>query len=189
VRLRKNSASTFDFAGAKAYLLPIMLSLLEETRLAINSLGSYAQDLVNPTLRLGVTGLSRAGKTVFITALVQGLLNGARWPVFEAQAKGRIARVRLADQPNAHIPRFPYEDNARALSGDGRHWPEGTRRISEIRLVIDYASEKGLFRGKEKSLTLDIVDYPGEWLLDLPLLTFSFAEWSNKSLLKSRPGQ
>ncbi len=163
-----------------------MLPILDETRLALASLGSYAHDLVQPTLRLGVTGLSRAGKTVFITALVQGLLNGARWPVFEAQAKGRIARVRLAEQPNAHIPRFPFEDHARALTGEDRHWPEGTRRISEIRLVIDYASEKGLWRGRERSLTLDIVDYPGEWLLDLPLLAFTYAEWSAKSLLKSR---
>ncbi len=25
-------------------------------------------------------------------------------------------------------------------------------------------------RGGERTLTLDLVDYPGEWLLDLPLL-------------------
>jgi alkylation response protein AidB-like acyl-CoA dehydrogenase len=45
--------------------------------------------VARPTLRLGVTGLSRSGKTVFITALVQALTGGARLPVFRAQAQGR----------------------------------------------------------------------------------------------------
>jgi predicted YcjX-like family ATPase len=35
-------------------------------------------------------------------------------------------------------------------------------------------------------LTLDIVDYPGEWLLDLPLLQKSFEQWSTESLALSR---
>ena len=30
------------------------------------------------------------------------------------------------------------------------------------------------------TLYLDIVDYPGEWLLDLPLLELSYAEWSEQ---------
>ncbi|WP_204279626.1 YcjX family protein, partial [Serratia marcescens] len=30
-------------------------------------------------------------------------------------------------------------------------------------------------------LSLDIVDYPGEWLLDLPLLNKSYAEFSSDS--------
>ncbi len=29
-------------------------------------------------------------------------------------------------------------------------------------------------------LYLDIVDYPGEWLLDLPLLDLSYAQWSEQ---------
>lgn len=154
---------------------------LNETRLAARSLAAYATDWANPTLRLGVTGLSRSGKTVFITALVHGLLTAARWPVFEAQAQGRIARVRLEPQPDDGIPRFPYEDHLATLTGP-REWPEGTKRISEIRLAIDFASNSGFFRGSEKTLTLDIVDYPGEWLLDLPLLAQSYAEWSRRSI-------
>jgi predicted YcjX-like family ATPase len=158
---------------------------LNETRLAARSLTAYATDWVNPTLRLGVTGLSRSGKTVFITALVHGLLTAARWPVFEAQAQGRIARVRLEPQPDDGIPRFPYEDHLQTLAGP-REWPEGTKRISEIRLAIDFASNSGFFRGSEKTLTLDIVDYPGEWLLDLPLLAQSYAEWSRRSIEAAR---
>lgn len=158
---------------------------LNETRLAARSLAAYATDWASPTLRLGVTGLSRSGKTVFITALVHGLLTAARWPVFEAQSQGRIARVRLEPQPDDGIPRFPYEDHLQTLTGP-REWPEGTKRISEIRLAIDFASNSGFLRGSEKTLTLDIVDYPGEWLLDLPLLAQSYTEWSRRSIDAAR---
>jgi predicted YcjX-like family ATPase len=33
-----------------------------------------------------------------------------------------------------------------------------------------------------KTVHLDIVDYPGEWLLDLPLMNLSYAEWSEQAL-------
>ena len=46
--------------------------------------------LTEPTLRLGVTGLARAGKTVFITSLVANLLDRGRMAGLDAQASGRI---------------------------------------------------------------------------------------------------
>ena len=39
-----------------------------------------------------------------------------------------------------------------------------------------------------RTLTLDIVDYPGEWLLDLPLLGKSYEQWSAESLAQARQG-
>ncbi|MBR7551704.1 YcjX family protein, partial [Mycobacterium tuberculosis] len=42
-------------------------------------------------------------------------------------------------------------------AGVERRWPDGTRRISELRLVIDYVSEAGFIRGSNRTLTLDIV--------------------------------
>ena len=133
--------------------------------------GSFVSDLFTPTLRLGVTGLARAGKTVFITALVHALLNGTRLPVFEAMAGGRILSTDLEPQPDDDLPRFAYEDHVAALTGENRHWPDSTRQISQLRLTIDY-NPRGLIArnfGSGRS-HLDIVDYPGEWLLDLPLL-------------------
>ncbi len=115
---------------------------VNETRLAARSIAAYATDWASPTLRLGVTGLSRSGKTVFITALVHGLLTASRWPVFEAQAQGRLARVRLEPQADDGIPRFPYEEHLATLTAR-REWPEGTKRISEIRLALDFASNTG----------------------------------------------
>ena len=55
--------------------------LLEEARLSARALMDYGDGLFNPTVRLGVTGLSRAGKTVFISAFIHNLLNGGRLPL------------------------------------------------------------------------------------------------------------
>ena len=157
--------------------------IFEQARLSARALAEFGEGLFNPTVRLGITGLSRAGKTVFITALVHGLIRGGRFPVFEALANGRIAGARLAPQPDDAVPRFDYESHLRALLGE-RRWPESTRQISELRVVIDYQSANGAMR----TLTLDIVDYPGEWLLDLPLLDKSYEQWSAESLVQSRNG-
>ena len=157
--------------------------IIEEARLAARAAADYGSNLLNPTLRLGVTGLSRSGKTVFITALIHALLHGTRLPVFEALTSGRIARVRLSPQPDASVPRFDYETHLRDLT-KARRWPESTRQISELRLLIEYQSKNG----RERTLTLDIVDYPGEWLLDLLLLDKSYEEWSAQSLALSREG-
>jgi predicted YcjX-like family ATPase len=164
-------------------MLATLATIAEEARLAARALADFAGHAINPTVRLGVTGLSGAGKTVFITALVHALLNGGRLPLFEALATGRIARVTLKPQPDDAIPRFDYETHARTLVAE-RAWPQSTRRISELRLVIAYQSAKGAAR--ERTLTLDIVDYPGEWLLDLPLLSTSYAQWSRQTLELSR---
>ena len=155
--------------------------ILEEARLSARALLDYGEHFFNPTVRLGVTGLSRAGKTVFITALIHGLTRGGRFPVFEAFATGRIARAHLAPQPDDAVPRFDYETHVRTLIEE-RRWPNSTVDISELRLVIDYQRQNGA----DRRLTLDIVDYPGEWLLDLPLLNKSYEQWSRESLALSR---
>lgn len=173
--------------AARVHIDPIVSSafsdLIEQARLAARSVIEYGEGLIHPTVRLGITGLSRAGKTVFITALVHGLVRGGRLPVFEALAEGRIARARLVPQPDDAVPRFDYENHVRALIED-RTWPQSTRQISELRVVIDYQSQSGSMR----ELVLDMVDYPGEWLLDLPLLSKSFETWSAETLAASRQG-
>ena len=161
-------------------------NFLFETRNAASSLVDY---VTGNGLRLGVTGLSRAGKTVFITALVQNLMrasaavrDGERvLPVFRVHAEGRLIRARLQPQPDDHVPRFAYEDHLASLTGADRHWPESTRRISELRLTIEFERGAGWLQGASE-LTIDIVDYPGEWLLDLPLLSKSYAQWSRETL-------
>src|ERR1700760_2342791 len=162
-------------------MAPSFSEIIEEARLSARSLLDYGESFFNPTVRLGVTGLSRAGKTVFITALIHGLTRGGRFPVFEPYASGRIARPRLEPQPDDAVPRFAYEDHVRTLIEE-RRWPNSTVDISELRLVTDYQRQNGA----DRTLTLDIVDYPGEWLLALPLLHKSYEQWSRESLDVSR---
>src|SRR5690606_17584120 len=107
----------------------------DEARLAIDTIAGRTSDLFAPSLRLGVTGLSRAGKTVFITALVHNLVHGGRLPLFDARKSGRIARAYLEHQPDDAVPRFQYEDHVAALV-EQRVWPDSTRAISELRLTI-----------------------------------------------------
>jgi uncharacterized protein len=166
-------------------MLSTFPAIAEEARLTARALFDFAGHLVHPTVRLGVTGLSNAGKTVLITALVHNLIDGGRLPVFEPMASGRIARARLQPQPDDAVPRFDYESHVRSLVAE-QCWPESTRGVSELRLVIEYQSSTG--DARHRTLTLDIVDYPGEWLLDLPLLHTSYAEWSAHALALSRAG-
>ena len=170
--------------------LPALTSWTDEALIALDTLSDRASGFILPSLRLGVTGLSRAGKTVFITALVHNLLHGGRLPLFKAYRSGRIARAYLQPQPDDAVPRFQYEDHVDALVNE-RIWPDSTRAISELRLVIEYESATLFGRIMPAGrLALDIVDYPGEWLLDLPLLGKDFAAFSTESLsLASLPGR
>ena len=147
--------------------------------------------LFESRLRLGVTGLNRAGKTVFITSLLANLLERGRMTLLSAEGDRRIEATMLRPQPNADIPRFEFEEHLAALSGPDPKWPDSTRRISEVRLSLRYR-RTGFFGGLNETLTgpgilhLDIVDYPGEWLLDLPLLNMNWAEWSVSALASAR---
>lgn len=154
---------------------------------AAASLRHYAADLVTPTIRLGVTGLARSGKTVFITALVHNLIAGGRLPFFDAAAEGRLLRAYLEPQPDDEIPRFAYERHLADLTGAPPRWPESTRRISQLRIALEYQTTKFWKRqlGRNR-LHIDIVDYPGEWLLDLPLLNLDYEQWSRAALVESR---
>ncbi len=61
-------------------------------------------------------------------------------------------------------------------------WPTPTRGVSEIRLALRYRSNDSLLRHFKDTSTLylEIVDYPGEWLLDLPMLAQDYLSWSRQ---------
>ena len=103
--------------------VPSFADFLFDTGLAIQNL---AESLSGRPLRLGVTGLSGAGKTIFVTALVQHLTLAARvaalggknpLPVFRVHAEGRLVRGAIQPQPDDAVPRFAYEDHIATLTG------------------------------------------------------------------------
>jgi predicted YcjX-like family ATPase len=142
------------------------------------------------TIRLAVTGLSRSGKTAFITSLACNLLSAAglpaRLPFLPAAAERRILSVRLLDAEDDRVTSFPLGETVAALAAEPPHWPAGTNDLRRARLGLQFVSAS-LFRSAA-DLHLDIVDYPGEWLLDLPLLRQSYADWSRATLALARRG-
>ncbi len=163
---------------------PLAISDIPGTALtSLRQAGSYVSEFTTPTLRLGVTGLSRSGKTVFITGLVRNLTRPSRLPFFSPAAEGRILRAYLEPQPDDEVPRFSYEEHLAALAQDPPVWPESTRRIAQLRVTVEYIPVHPLRRRFGVSrLHVDIVDYPGEWLIDLPMLEQSYAVWSRGAL-------
>ena len=95
------------------------------------------------TLRLAVTGLSRSGKTAFITSLINQLLHinqegNAHLPLFEAARNQSILAVKRVPQQDLSIPRFDYEANLNDLMNNPPQWCQSTRGVSETRLAIRF---------------------------------------------------
>src|SRR5499427_4279302 len=161
-------------------------------------LATAADFVQSSTVSLAVTGLSRAGKTVFITSLAHNLLSAMhqpyRMPLLRGVGEGRLIAARLAQGAAAPLPRFPYQGNVERMAATPADWPARTRDLSEVEIEIRYMPT-GAFGfllhqigSGTATLRLRIVDYPGEWLLDLPLLSQSYAEWSRATLRLCRTG-
>jgi len=150
---------------------------------SIERTGRDASAWFEPTLRIGVTGLSGAGKTVFITALVASLLARGRMRLLSAEAEGRVLAAMLRPQPDRQVPRFAYEAHLADLTGATPAWPQSTRQISQLRLSLRYMPG-GFFASMAgaSTLHLDIVDYPGEWLVDLALIEQTYETWARGAL-------
>lgn len=141
-----------------------------------------------------MTGLSRSGKTAFITSLVNQLItegNSSKLSFFDPVHNGNFIAAKRVPQKNLSIPRFDYDKAITSLTNESPSWPEPTHGISELRLAIRYQPQKSLLKyaADMATLTLDITDYPGEWLLDLPMLKQTYEQWSEQTqtLLLSSP--
>lgn len=137
------------------------------------------------SVRLAVTGLSRSGKSTYITSVLHQLLHGVdstNLPFFTPARERRLLGVRQVEHLNLDVAAFPYEASLTALA-DERRWPDSTRGLAEARLVLRYRPKAFLRKrlADTATLYLDIIDYPGEWLLDLPLLQLSYEDWCRES--------
>lgn len=159
---------------------------------AVNTAKVAADQTLNEgTIRIGVTGLSQAGKTVFITSLIHNLLGlgtGADTlpritERLTENGVNRLKRIELIPPDASVLPEFDYETKLRHLVQADGQWPARTDDASQIALAltIDRSTTLGSYLGSRR-LRLEIFDYPGEWLLDLPMMNQSYAAWSNKTL-------
>ncbi len=121
---------------------------------------------IRHTLRIGVTGLARAGKTALLTSLAANLL-----------ARRDIA-VRVAPAGADSLPRFDVAAHRAALAADPPRWPARTDSVSLLALDLDIPRPPL----PPRKVRLELLDYPGEWLLDLPLLAQDYGSWSAATL-------
>ena len=92
-------------------------------------------------IRLAVTGLTRAGKTVFLTSLLANLLAAGRGrrtlPALEAAAGGRLRTVRPVPAGIEGLPRFDVAAHLAALAADPPAWPARTVDLSSLELTLE----------------------------------------------------
>lgn len=130
-------------------------------------------------LKIGISGFSGSGKSTFLTSLIHQLKysHHAGLGGFLPARDGRLLAVELEAIPG--LPLFDYQGGIAALSAQPPRWPASTRQISGARLQIQF-KQKNLWSGmlgEQRHLTLDIRDYPGEWLVDLPMLSLNYRNW------------
>jgi predicted YcjX-like family ATPase len=123
-------------------------------------------------VRVGLTGLARAGKTALLTSLAANLL--ARRDFLP----GHDIAAREAPAGAEGVARFDIQGHAAALRAEPPAWPRRTEAVSLLALDLDIARPPLPAR----KIRLEVLDYPGEWLLDLPLLGVAFAAWSERML-------
>jgi uncharacterized protein len=138
------------------------------------------------TIRIGITGLARAGKTALLTSLAANLLalsaGRPALPAVSEGLRGRRLKVTIAPAAASNIPRFDVASHVASLAADPPRWPERTMAVSMLALDVDVPREGLLAAVGPQRRRLEFLDYPGEWLLDLPLLTQDFAGWSEATL-------
>ena len=141
---------------------------------------------VRRTLRIGVTGLARAGKTALLTSLGANLLAAGRGietlPALSAALGGRGFRVALSPSGAEALPRFDVPAHLAALAADPPVWPARTEAVSLLSLDVEIGWAGAMALLPPARLRLEFLDYPGEWLVDLPMLGMGFAEWSAATL-------
>jgi predicted YcjX-like family ATPase len=164
----------------------------------VSDVADQAERALNETtLRVAITGLSRSGKTVFITSVIANLLAMGRGrqtlPALTehlARQGARLREVRLEPAGTQSLDWFDAADKLRDLAGETPHWPPRTSDLASasLTLVLERPGAAGKLLGPRR-IRLDLLDYPGEWLLDLPLLDQDFSEWSAETvaLLRTEP--
>jgi predicted YcjX-like family ATPase len=124
-------------------------------------------------VRIAVTGLNRSGKTLFITSLVNQLISGKR---LKRLKKDFITKLMPLD--NRETREFSYHSIIDGMRRESPKWPKSTSGISKLLLQLEVKSRSTFL--PNRILEVEIIDYPGEWLFDLPMFGKSFENWSEE---------
>ena len=131
---------------------------------------------------LGVTGLSQSGKTTFLTSVLNQLINfdKSSLPGFSPVLNSRLIGVKIHPLEGELIPQFPYQRSYTAIACDEPKWPESTQDLSGCLIELKLSRKRRKLRpfsSNEFTRYIEVRDYPGEWLLDLPLIEMDYFRW------------
>jgi len=128
------------------------------------------------TKKIAITGLSRSGKTIFITSLIDQLLYQKKIEL--VTSKHNTFKVTLMP-PKPSVKRFDYYTFSKEIKVN-HNWPDSTDSITSI--TLEFESKSSFPMQGNSKVRIELIDYPGEWILDLALLQMSFDEWSKKGI-------
>jgi uncharacterized protein len=145
----------------------------------IDDAGKVVDRVFDKHICIGVTGFSGSGKSTFITSLIHQLRysNEAGLASFLAARDQRILEVNLLSSQGFDL--FDYKAGIAALSSTPPQWPQPTESLSSAIVQIVYKRHSAFKRvlGETSTFNIEIRDYPGEWLLDLPLIGQNYLNW------------
>lgn len=167
---------------------------------------NFHKQLKTKKITIGVTGFAKSGKTTFITALAQALRkaksghyspppndttgNSPSHPLtdFCLYNTGRLLNARICDDIKPDLSHFPYKKMHDCLFAASATWPEPTKGLSHLFVELECDSNNKFYQ-KTEIIQLELIDYPGEWLIDLPMLGQTYKDWSEHILALSKKGQ
>ncbi len=130
------------------------------------------------TIKVAVTGLARSGKSVFLTSLINQLIANDKLNFLHDKLDRKFVARLLP--PDSVYTRFDYYSKLKAFRAKDPKWPKATKSITKTTLELEFRSRYSLLENQK--IDLELIDYPGEWLLDLEMLNLTYEQWSAKMI-------
>lgn len=131
-----------------------------------------------------ITGLSRSGKSMLFTSLMTILKYRSEQkyqclPLLTRLPMEQVDAMWVEDAEGQVM--FPLDDHLQSL--EKGQWPAPTEQVYAFKLVVRLKQTHGLKKHllPYTDIVFEFLDYPGEWITDLPMLNTRFGQWSDSS--------
>ena len=162
------------------FLSIIKSTIKDGTRDFITNTNKLIDRALDKHICIGIPGFSGSGKSTFLTSLIHHLRysNESQLYGFIPARDNKILDVQINPLPGCEL--FDYEKGIEALASNPPQWPKPTSTLSGCIIEISYKRKESISSklfGDTSVFRIEIRDYPGEWLLDLPLLKQDYWSW------------
>ncbi|MCU7554776.1 YcjX family protein [Alteromonas sp. ASW11-19] len=134
--------------------------------------------------RFTITGLSRSGKSMLFTSLMTILKYRSEekyncLPLLESLPMELVDHMRIEPLPGYAM--FPADAHLQAL--ESGHWPAPTEQAYGFKLIVRLRQTGNIKKllMPYTDVVFEFIDYPGEWITDMPMLGKSFSQWSDSA--------